>query len=124
SEIKGQEPGMGCFRTYPLYCTLGDHNVFAEVNPAPDSTVVERDLMLDPGRTVSGTVVGPDGKPLGWVQITGLDRFRLPDVSAKGSGAFTVRGLPSGRHRLDFVDKGRKLAAFLALEGDERAGLS
>jgi RNA polymerase sigma factor (sigma-70 family) len=122
-EIKGQEPGMGAFRTYPMFCSLSDQNVFAEVNPAPGAGEVAKDLLLDPGRSVSGTVVDPDGKPIGWVQITGLDRFRLADQSVQGSGDFTVRGLPSGRYRLDFVHKGRKVAAFLPLTGDEQSGL-
>jgi hypothetical protein len=109
---------MGAFATYPFYCSTSDKHAFAEINPAPGTGEIILDLQVDPGRTVTGTVVGPDDQPtLDGVTIRTLDVFQSPQ-DFKG-GTFTVTGLPPGRYRLDFVHEGRRLAGSIGLDGGE-----
>ena len=60
--IKGFDRQMGAFPTYPFYCSTADQHVFAEINPGRGTREVALDLQVDPGRSVSGTIVGP-GRP-------------------------------------------------------------
>ena len=86
---------------------------------------VALDLQVDPGRTVTGTIVDPDERPIvGGVEVRTLDVFQGPHQSPMNTATFEVRGLPPGRSRLDFIHRGRKLAGSLALHGDERNGLT
>jgi len=123
--IKGFDRQMGAFRTHPFYCSTADQHVFAEINPAAGTREVALDLQVDPGRSVSGTVVGPDDQPVrGSVEIRTLDVFQGPQQPPMDSSTFVVKGLPSGRYRLDFIHSGRKLAGSLALRGDEKESLT
>jgi hypothetical protein len=98
---------------------VADQHVFAEVNPEPGKAI-ELDLKADPGRTVRGRVAAPGGKgSAGWVQILTLDVFQTPQSLPAYSPTFTVKGIPTGPYRLDFLDQGRKLAGSLLLKGDE-----
>ena len=83
------------------------------------------ELQVDPGRTVKGTIVGPDGQPIvGGVEIHTLDVFQGPQQTPRNSSTFEVKGLPSGAYRLDFFHAGRKLAGSLRLKGDETGDLT
>lgn len=70
-----------------------------------DAAVVERDLVLDDGGTIAGTVVDTEGKPVGGMYIT------VPTLTARRSfleggcrsddrGAFHCAGIPPGEHRV------------------------
>jgi RNA polymerase sigma factor (sigma-70 family) len=123
--IKGFDRQMGAFRTAPFYCPTSDQHVLAEINPAAGTSEVTLELQVDPGRTVKGTIVGPDRRVVGGVvEIRTLDVFQGPRQTAMNSNAFTVTGLPSGRYRLDFFHRGRKLAGSITLNGDEKEGLT
>jgi len=123
--IKGFDRQMGAFRTHPFYCSTADQHVFAEINPADGTRELALDLQVDPGRTVSGTVVGPDDQPVrGGVEIRTLDVFQGPQQPPMNAPTFVVKGLPSGRYRLDFIHGGRKLAGSLALTGGEKEDLT
>ena len=117
---------MGAFPTYPYYCfpTRLQH-VLAEINPAPGTEEITLELQVDPGRTVKGTIVDPEGRP---IARRGRDPHArcLPVSSAArpmNSPTFAVTGLPSGPYRLDFIHRGRKLAGSLVLKGDESGDL-
>lgn len=123
--IKGFDKGLGAFKTYPFICSTADQHVFAEINPAPEMDEVALELRVDPGRTVSGTIVGPDGQAIsGGVEIRTLDVFQSPRQSPGDSPEFEVTGLPSGPYRLDFIHRGRKLAGAIVLKGDETERLT
>ena len=83
------------------------------------------DLQVDPGRTVQGTIVGPDDRPvIGGVEIQTLDVFQRPQQTPWLTSTFEVKGLPTGADRLDFFHAGRKLAGSLRLKGDETGELT
>jgi hypothetical protein len=121
--IKGLSMDLKAFATYPYFCSTSDQHVFAEINPAPGTSEVTLELQVDPGRTVAGTILGPDGEEIvDGVEIRTLDVFQSPE-SPKQSSSFVVTGLPSGRYRLDFIHERRKLAGALSLRGDETRNL-
>ena len=74
-----------CAITHPT-----NYGALARIDPAKGAESVKRDVMLDPGWTFTGTVLGPDGKPLAGVQGCGL---------REGETQFTVRGFNPRRPR-------------------------
>src|SRR5262249_21763263 len=105
----------GVSPAYPHACFAGDYNTLIEINP-DRQTLVALDVVieLDPGRTLPGTVLGPDGKPL-----AGAHGNRLAHHGHTGhweqmpleTAQFTVNGLaPGKKRRLVFVHEQRKLA--------------
>jgi RNA polymerase sigma factor (sigma-70 family) len=117
--IQGMREKESDFLTDPVICNIYHHHALAEVNPASGTEVLSCDLVLDPGTTVTGTVVDPDGKPLEGVSI-----------DASWGGSFNVESMPSARFRLRAIDtrhplpfffrhKERKLAAAVLFRGDE-----
>jgi RNA polymerase sigma factor (sigma-70 family) len=121
--IKGYNAQLGAFETFPFFCSKVDQHILAEINPAP-GTEVTLELEVDPGRTASGMIVDPDGRAVaGDVEIRTLDVFQGPRWVPNSSARFAIAGLPSGRYRLDFVHRGRKLAGSLTLGGDEKGDM-
>ncbi|SIO36728.1 RNA polymerase sigma factor, sigma-70 family [Singulisphaera sp. GP187] len=124
--IKGFNRSHGAFITYPSYLMPSNQHVIAEINSAPGKDVVDLNLEADPGRTVTGTIVDSDGQPLlfgNGVEVRTLDLLQMPQQTP-GDPTFVVTGLPSGRYRLDFIHRGRKLAGSLALRGNETGPLT
>jgi RNA polymerase sigma factor (sigma-70 family) len=91
-EIAGLDK-RGLFHTVPFICSALRYQTLAEINPAPGTETVLCDLVLDPGKTVIGSVVDSDGKPLEGVTIE-------PSWGA----AFRAENLPSARFRLPAID--------------------
>jgi hypothetical protein len=61
---------------------------------------VRRDVTLDPGWAFTGTVLGPDGKPLAGAHAFGLsERHPTWDFAKMNSADFTVRGFNPRRPR-------------------------
>jgi hypothetical protein len=99
----------------------------AEVNPPEGAKSFAVEVALDPGRTLAGTVLDPDGKPLPGALVNGLDEFCHINShwSSLTTASFAVTGLGSGRPRLaQFTHPGRGLAGFLVVRGDEKGPLS
>ncbi len=123
--INGFDKALGAFPTYPYYCATCDQHVFAEINPAPSMKELTLLLQADPGRTVKGKIVDPDGSPIaGGVEIRTLDVLQGHQQTPMNSATFEVKGLPAGSYRLDFRHLGRKLAGSLVLKGDEKGDLT
>jgi protocatechuate 3,4-dioxygenase beta subunit len=84
------------FNTSP-YAILfpSNYNALARINPAKGVDSVKQDVTLDPGWSFSGTIHGPDGKPL-----TGTRSFHLVghwwDREATKTAEFTEWFHPSG----------------------------
>jgi RNA polymerase sigma factor (sigma-70 family) len=84
-------------------------------------------VTLDPGRTLTCTLTGPDGTPL-----TGCRLFNaVPNVWASWSkeplagSDFTLRHLPAGKpYSLIALHPAKKLVRLLELKGDEKGPLS
>jgi protocatechuate 3,4-dioxygenase beta subunit len=97
-----------------------------EVNPPEGARSVQVEVLLDPGRTLAGTILDPDGKPLAGAQASGLDEFCHMHSywTALPTAKFTVTGLGSGRPRLvQFTHPAKGLAGFVVVRGDEKGPL-
>ncbi len=82
------------------------------------------DLQVDPGLSVTGTVLGPDGKPLTGALVKGLTPV-LPGPTALKTATFTAVALgPPEQRQLLFVHRERKLAGQLVVRGDEKGEVS
>ncbi len=92
-------------------------------------------IALEPGRTRTGTVVGPDGQPLAGVHVAGLtplphffhgydprQRFQSKRLSTAN---FTVLGLnPRKARNIVFFHSEKKLGKVQAVRGDEAGPLT
>jgi RNA polymerase sigma factor (sigma-70 family) len=121
-KIRGMD-GQECFRTYPHYCHAPDYHTLAEINPAKGARSLTCDLVLDPGRTLTGTVLGPDGKPLAGTR--GFSLGAGHGEEAVKTARFTVRNLRPGHPRaVTFLHPSRRLAGFALVRGDEKKPLT
>jgi RNA polymerase sigma factor (sigma-70 family) len=90
-----------------------DHQALALLNPAEKTKALEQNLTVEPGRTLRGTVVDPEGKPAKGVTLNGET---LPD------GTFTLANLnPRRMKELYFVHaaKGLGLCMEVPLDSDK-----
>jgi protocatechuate 3,4-dioxygenase beta subunit len=98
----GKESPEDFLDTFPLSLIPIHYGAVASVDPAKAVRSVKRDLTLDPGRTFTGTVLGPDGKPLAGARGFGLtnrtSRARW-DREARKTAEFTVRAFNPRRPR-------------------------
>jgi RNA polymerase sigma factor (sigma-70 family) len=120
-KIKGPRDrnSLNSFITTPYFCSPGNYHALVEINPKPGEESIACDVTLDPGRSLKGIVLGPDGKPLAGVRIDGLKPLQSGEESAGPD--FTVESLRPNKPRLlHFVHQGKKLSGYLALNGDEK----
>jgi hypothetical protein len=95
-------------------------NAYHLMDVPADAKSLTCDVQVDPGRSVSGTVLGPDGKPLAGAMVKGLTAI-FPRPVALKTAAFTALALDPGESRqLLFVHRKQKLAGKLVLRGDEK----
>lgn len=118
-EARHVNPGIDCFDTYPSSCQIPSMNTLVEINPKPGDESITCDLIVVPGRSLKGTVLGPDGKPL-----AGARQYRWDTLPGS---EFTVWGLPEGKlakpWQIEFVHEAKKLAGFVTVHGDENEPL-
>jgi RNA polymerase sigma factor (sigma-70 family) len=125
--VRAEVEGLGA--KLPEFLTLASFHAIIPVEPSEkDPRALTVAVALDPGKALSGTVLGPDGKPLDGVFAAGLSGAYSP---ANGSppkprltgAAFTAVGL--GRPRtLVFWHEEKKLARAVLVRGDERGPLT
>jgi RNA polymerase sigma factor (sigma-70 family) len=97
------------------------YNALVLIDPEEKAESLTRDVVLEPGRTRTGTVVGPDGKPLAGVSIHGLTWSGTETLK---TAAFTVQGLNPRRPReLLFLHKEKDLGFFTVLRGEDSTPL-
>jgi RNA polymerase sigma factor (sigma-70 family) len=122
-KIKGLEAD-GHFRTYPgLIYTQGYHGLI-EINPAKDAKEYSCEIALDPGRSLKGVVVGPDGRPLAGARASNLKSYGYWEYNPLATAEFTVTGVEPGKPRLvQFAHLEKNLAGFLVVKGDEKGPL-
>jgi RNA polymerase sigma factor (sigma-70 family) len=102
-----------------------DYQAIAEVNPAAGAGPLTRDLELVPARTVTGTVVDPDGKPVIEAVAMGLEANAPWVDRVLMSADFAVRDIDPGEpRRVYFFHVGRRLAGSVLIRGDEAGPLT
>ncbi len=101
-------------RTEPQLPIPSWWHTLVEVNPAEGAKSVQCEVVLDPGKTVTGTVVGPNDKPLEGVVIQLNLEQRLPTAE------FTLTGInPKNPRAFFFSHREKKLGTAVLLKGDE-----
>jgi RNA polymerase sigma factor (sigma-70 family) len=116
--IKGRRKD-GNFITHPNICDAPHYNTLVEVNPARDARSMTRDLVLDPGKTVTGTIVDPDGKPVKGATIDSMFGVWLL-VNDLATAQFRISGIDAKHPRsFFFLHPGRNLGAAVLFTGDE-----
>jgi RNA polymerase sigma factor (sigma-70 family) len=110
-----------CFAGIDLVIlSLHGKAAYKVIEPAEGTESLKVVLQFERGRSVSGTVVGPDAKPAPGVVAHGLETVRLRPMTL-ADASFTAVALDPRRPRLvAFVDTARKLAGATRLGGDEK----
>jgi RNA polymerase sigma factor (sigma-70 family) len=96
------------------------------LNPEAGTESLRRDIALETGRTLTGTVVGPDGEPVAGASVEGLEGgdWFGPRMTLAGA-EFTLRHVnPRRRVELVFRQPGRRLGALCVVNGDEPGPLT
>jgi RNA polymerase sigma factor (sigma-70 family) len=107
-------------------CHSGGFHRFVRINPGPHDEKVSCKVVLDPGRTLTGIVVGPDGKPLAGARVGGTHSYAFTywNGGPLPTAEFPVYGLGQRPRRLLFLHEGKKLGGSLLVRGDEKGPLS
>jgi RNA polymerase sigma factor (sigma-70 family) len=105
--------------TYPVEVSPRQYNVVAEIEPAPGTVSMSRDLAVVRGRSLTITVLDPDGKPVSGneVEILGNDMGYWEKDSLPST--YTIRNWRPGEKRtLRFHNLDRRLTGEIVLQGD------
>jgi RNA polymerase sigma factor (sigma-70 family) len=96
-----------------------EYHAFVSVNPPDDKKAFGCDVRLDPGRTVSGTLLDPEGKPLAGVTVMDL-KFMWSHPQPLPGARFTVTALdPHSPRSIYFLHRDKHLGAAVLVRGDE-----
>jgi RNA polymerase sigma factor (sigma-70 family) len=102
---------------------LSNLNALYLLNPSEKASGVAQDAAVELGRTLTGRVVGPDGKPVRGVLVYGLGGNAFGSETLAGD-TFTVQNLnPRGTRALLFYHEGKQLGRYLELQGEQRKPL-
>ncbi len=114
------KPENGFLNTHPYNAVPTNHHTVAEIDPATGTVSMNRDLVLQRGRSLSVTVLGPDGKPLTGNQVAGLRDMGYWETPSPEASSYTILSLKPGKARvLTFLNSKRGLTGQLVLRGDE-----
>jgi protocatechuate 3,4-dioxygenase beta subunit len=96
------------------------HQAVAEIDIPRDAKTFQKEIRLDPGRVVEGTVVDQDGKPVEDAEVYGLGNLGYWETLTRIS-TFKVVALVASRpaRALVFRHEGRKLAGWIEVQGGE-----
>ncbi len=97
-------------------------NGYCLIDAAADAKSLTCSIQVDPGRSVTGTVLGPDGQPLTGALVRGLTALQgRPNPTTLKTASFTVVGLDARESRqVLFVHPDRKLAGELVIRENEK----
>jgi RNA polymerase sigma factor (sigma-70 family) len=98
-----------------------NYHVLVPIDPASDAESVTCDVALDPGRTVKGVVVGPDGQPLAGARVSGQKAMNYWDREPLKGAEFTILSLGDDESRLiQVMHEGKRLAGSLVARGTDK----
>jgi RNA polymerase sigma factor (sigma-70 family) len=105
---------------------LSNYNELKLISP-PDGPAqpLRQDISLRVGRTITGRVVGPDGKPLAGVRILGGTSHLFDETTSNASGEFSISALdPEKTRPLNLLDVGGKRGYSAEIRGDQPGPLT
>jgi len=108
-------------------CIVGNYHTLVEAAATPDAVSLTCDITLDPGRTLTGTVVGPDGKPLSGARMGGVEGWSIHswEHTTQPTAKFTVYGVKAGEQRYVLaMHEEKQLAGLLMIQGEEKGPLT
>lgn len=110
-----------CFSTHRLTAPLRWENGYVFVSPKKTQDTVKAVISFDPGRTIHGKIIGPDGRPLRGVQAAGVQATGEHDPTTFRTDAFSVYALDPTRPRtVYFRHAAKNLIGSITLGGDEK----
>jgi RNA polymerase sigma factor (sigma-70 family) len=115
----------GWFRTEPHLCQPEQIHTVVEIAPAERAESLTCDLAFDPGKTRSGVVEGPDGKPVeGCVALNLCPHTMSFNIVKLQSSEFDASALePKQSRPLFFRHDEKKLAGVVIAKGDDSGPL-
>jgi RNA polymerase sigma factor (sigma-70 family) len=115
----------GDFITWPYIVDPPTHNTLVGLDLAPDTREVTCNLTLDPGKTLTGTVVDPDGKPISGVTLQGIWGYPSAPQRPLATPRFTLPAVDPDRPQpFFFLHRDRKLGVMVMLKGDKTEGIT
>jgi len=120
--FKHRRPENGMLESQPYFVFPVNFHTLVEIDPPPGTASLSQDLLLETGRTLSVTVLGPDSKPLRGTQISGLKDMGYWQATPADASTHTIESLKPGKQRvLTFLHESQRLTGELVLQGDETA---
>jgi RNA polymerase sigma factor (sigma-70 family) len=129
--LRAEDRGKPCFRTRPdigdmfitaagVYYPLSTTHAYRLIDPPAGTEKLTVDMQLDPGKTVTGKVVGPDGKPFKSATVAGqVATFDEPATLKEDT--FTVAALLADDNRLvAAVHTGQKLGGTVVVGPNDK----
>jgi RNA polymerase sigma factor (sigma-70 family) len=109
----------GLYLARPRVLYTNGYHALAPVDAKPGTESISCDLVLDPGRTLTGTVLGPDGKPLAGARVGGLRPQNYWEPEPLKSAEFTIPNMGDDESRLvQVLHDGQHLAGSLVVRGN------
>jgi hypothetical protein len=111
-------PGPGVITARGPYGEyIGDGS--APINPTRGAEPVHCTIILDPGRTLTGTICGPNGKQLAGVRVFNMKPLHFWKPQALPTASFRLTAVdPHGRRTLVFLHPEQRLVKVLELQGN------
>src|SRR5438132_1059792 len=100
-----------------LYTPLMSYHGYRLIDPPVGTEKLTADLQLDPGKTVAGKVVGPDGKPFRGATVAGLAGTLEVPATLKDDTFTAAALLPEDSRTVAAVHAGKKLAGTVVVSG-------
>jgi hypothetical protein len=110
----------GILDTHPYNVIPTNYHTIAAIDPPPGTQTLTCDLVVDPGRSLVGTVLGPDGAPLSGALLFGKYDMEYWEDEPLDTERFTLNSLQPGKPRfLQFLHEEKKLAGWRVVRGAE-----
>jgi hypothetical protein len=123
AKIRDRSEDDEAFDTGMLRWPLRWENGYALINPGAKDDPVQLNLRLDPGQTVSGKVVGPDGQAVAGAKAAGVQATNEHKPTTFRGDTFTAYALAPDRTReIFFLHEQKKLAGTITVRtGDKES---
>jgi hypothetical protein len=113
--------GLDLIRTRPYILLPINYHVLVPIDPEPGAASITCDVVLDPGHTLKGVVIGPRGQPLAGARVSGDRPMSSWTPEGLKGAEFTIVNLGDDESRLiQVMHEGKRLAGWLAVRGSDK----